>query len=556
MKHLRTLLLLSLLLAAFVSSAQAQDAPYLFSVQRESVMAYWNEDGTLSLDYEWLFINDPSAHAIDFVDVGMPNASYNIANVSADVNGAPVSISRSDYQGSGVGFAIVLGAQAIPPGGSGSVHVYIANIPEVLYPDDSDSNYASAVFAPTYFGSQYVQGATDLTITFLLPPNMAENEPRWHAAPAGFPETPQSFYDSENRVNYVWNSPTASVAEQYSFGASFPASYVPEDAIVRFSFFDFIIGAIASLFSFIASSLPCLIFAAIFLGSPILSAIQAQRRKMKYLPPKVAIEGHGIKRGLTAVESAILLEQPLDKVMTMILFSVIKKNAASVTTRNPLELEIHAPQPDGLHPYEIDFLSAFKFPNKRDRQEAMQNTMVSLVKSVGEKMRGFSGKETREYYKSIMEKAWQMVESADTPEVKSQKFEEALEWTMLDDDYDDRTRRTFQQPIFVPHWWGRYDPTYRPAAPRAASSAPVSAPSSGGKQGLPGADFAASVVTGVQTFSSNVVGNINTFTEKITGKTNPIPVVKSSGGGGGGGRSCACACACAGCACACAGGGR
>ena len=63
------------------------------------------------------------------------------------------------------------------------------------------------------------------------------------------------------------------------------------------------------------------------------------RRKRQYLPPKISIEGHGIKRGLTAVEAAILLEEPLDKIMTMILFSVIKKNAAEVITRDPLEIK-------------------------------------------------------------------------------------------------------------------------------------------------------------------------------------------------------------------------
>ena len=76
--------------------------------------------------------------------------------------------------------------------------------------------------------------------------------------------------------------------------------------------------------------------------------------------PKVAIEGHGIKRGLTAVEAAIFLEEPLDKVMTMILFSVIKKNAAEVISRDPLKIKVYQPAPEDLYPYEKDFLSAFK----------------------------------------------------------------------------------------------------------------------------------------------------------------------------------------------------
>jgi hypothetical protein len=44
--------------------------------------------------------------------------------------------------------------------------------------------------------------------------------------------------------------------------------------------------------------------------------------------PEDRHRGHGIKRGLTAVEAGILMEQPMDKIMTMILFGTIKKNAA------------------------------------------------------------------------------------------------------------------------------------------------------------------------------------------------------------------------------------
>jgi len=138
-------------------------------------------------------------------------------------------------------------------------------------------------------------------------------------------------------------------------------------------------------------------------------------------------------------------------------------------------------------------------------------------------------------------------------------FDQQLEWTMLDKDYDDRSRRVFTGPVFVPGWWGRYDPTYR-TGPISSGGGQVSAPSQpSGRTSLPGADFAASVVGGVQTFSQKVIGNVQDFTSRVTNVTNPLPKPTSTGGrsmGGGGGRSCACACACAGCACACAGGGR
>jgi hypothetical protein len=302
------------------------------------------------------------------------------------------------------------------------------------------------------------------------------------------------------------------------------------------------------------------IFGLMFLGFPLLSAIQGNRRKLQYMPPRVAIEGHGIKRGLTAVESAVLMEQPLDKVMTMILFGTLKKNAAQVLSRDPLEIEVVSSLPEGLHEYELNFLKAFREQDRKARQNALQDTMVKLVRQVSEKMRGFSRKETIDYYKAIMERAWQQIEAADTPEVKSQKLDEAMEWTMLDRDYDGRMQRTFRGPIYVPTWWGNYDPTFHPTSLGGAGkvSAPSVPSSSQGSRALPGADFAASVVGGVQGFSSRVIGDLNTFTSRVTGVTNPPPPpsVGSSSRGGRGGGGCACACACAGCACACAGGGR
>jgi hypothetical protein len=175
-------------------------------------------------------------------------------------------------------------------------------------------------------------------------------------------------------------------------------------------------------------------------------------------------------------------------------------------------------------------------------------------------MKGFSRKETVDYYQSIMERAWKQIEEAGTPEVKSQMFDEALEWTMLDKNYDERTRRVFTGPVYVPIWWGRYDPGYSSAS--SGSTGRISVPSGGsrGPVSLPGSTFAASVVTGVQGFSSKVLGDVRSFTSGVTNKTNPVPVSTGRSGGGfrssGGGGGCACACACAGCACACAGGGR
>ena len=531
---------------SLVSSVSAQN--YSFALDKEIVDVYINKDGTMSVQYAFTFINAAGASPIDFVDVGLPNGNYDFNSIKADVNGKTVPVTR-DYQGSGsYGVALELGSQSIKAGQSGTVNVRIGNIERMVYPDTDDKNYASSEFSPTWFGSEFVRGKSDITVRFHLPPGVTPEEPRYHLARGGWPcsKEPTASLDTDKGIIYTWQCADAKGYTQYTFGVSFPSQYVPASAIVQPAPFEIDMDAVMG-FGFICC------FGGLFFGLPILGAINERKRKMQYLPPKISIEGHGIKRGLTAVEAAILMGQPLDKVMTMVLFGVIKKNAAEVIKRDPLQLGVANPLPEGLRGYENEFLLAFKEDKDPARRKALQLMTVNLVKSVGEKMKGFSRKETIEYYKSINEKAWAQIAAAGTPEVQSQMFEEALEWTMLDKNYDDRARRTFTGPVFVPMWWGRYDPVYRGGG-STPGGAPISIGGSGGRSSLPGADFAASVVTGTQTFANKVLGG--NFTQGVTNVTNPPPKPSSSSYRGGGGSSCACACACAGCACACAGGGR
>ena len=562
MRRLFGILTAACILLISPSSGLAQT--YIFQLPEQEVNVFWNADGSQSIDYVFVFKNDIDGPVIQFVDVGIPNENYNLDYVYADIDGEGISnIEESPYVIPGV--AVDLGSQAIPAGESGRVHVFIGIVEKVLYPDASDENYASAVFAPSYFSAESVQGLTDMTVTFHLPPGVQPEEPRWHSSSDGWPEAPQTGFDQDGRISYTWRNPQASGSSYYSFGASFPAAYVPEYAIVRpeaFNFWkaagEFASGASKWLLSVLAPLAGLYVLAK-------LVGYTGEQRKLQYLPPKISIEGHGIKRGLTAVEAAILMEQPLDKIMTMILFAVIKKGAAKVISKDPLELEIVQPQPEELRTYEQDFLRAFESHKISARRKVLQKMIVDLVNSLSHKMKGFNRKESIAYYREITDKAWLQVEEAGTPEVKSQKFDEVMEWTLLDRNYDRRTREVFSSgPVLVPSWWSSYDPGFKP--PSAAQASRPSGPSGRVSPAnpslphLPGADFAASMVTGVQNFSAGVMGDVSEFTGRITQRTNPAP--KSSGsssrssGGSGGGSSCACACACAGCACACAGGGR
>ncbi len=555
-----------LLAMTLVLSQPVSAQSYYFEVPKETVDAYWNSDGSLSLAYTIVFNNTPSGATIQYVDLGLPNNNYSASNISASVDGhALTDISSSGFQGQGCcGVAIGLGQYSIAPGASGTFTAQVTNITGVLFPDEQDSTYASADFAPSYFGSAYVSGNSDIIVTFHLPPGIQTTEPKYHAAPDGFPSTPVAAMDNEGRIIYVWENKSANVYSTYLFGASFPGKYVPSGAILVATPtpVPIISGPSTGIGSFLASITLPIICIGGFIVLVASGLASNSRRKLQYLPPKISIEGHGIKRGLTAVEAAILLEQPLDKIMTMILFSVIKKNSAEVITRDPLAIKVNEPIPEDLQPYEKDFLAAFQNTDLVARTKGLRVMVINLVKNVSEKMKGFSRKETIAYYTDITKRAWEQVEAANTPEVKSQKYEEVMEWTMLDKNYGDRTQEVFRNmPIFIPVWWGHYDPGFgRAAAAPRTMTAPVSA--GGARSSVPGADFAASMVAGIQSFSAKAVGNISEFTSSITAVTNPAPKPSTGtsrggfGGGGGHGCACACACACAGCACACAGGGR
>ncbi len=564
--RLISVILAVFLLAIIITPVFAQD--YSFSVQKETVDVFINADGSATIEYAYLFKNEPGAHVIDYVDVGVPNGNYSLSDISATVNGKPITdIQDSPYVTPGI--ALGLGSNSILAGQSGTITVQILNLPKMLFFASTKESepYASFNFQPNYFDSKYVVGATEMVVNLHLPPGLISTEPRYFK-PTNWPGNadPATALDSENRIIYQSTATNANSSSKYSFGASFPTRLVPNNTISSQQSVTFIA---SDLISTLAPYLCCGGFTGLFVLVILFIIRSNSKRKLDYLPPKIAVEGHGIKRGLTAVEAAILMEQPMDKVLTMILFGLLKKEAVTVVTRDPLEIKPEDKLPEGLNPYEISFMDAYKKRDPKDRRTSLQGVMVSLVQGVSEKMKGFSRKETLDYYQSIIKQAWEQVEAGKTPEVKSNKYGENMEWTMLDKEYGDRTQRTFGNgPIFMPFWWWRADPTIsHPATSAGHIGGALSIPT-GGKSttfslpNLPGSTAAATVVGTVQGFSSKIVGDINSFTSGVTNKTNPLPQATSSGwkpsGGSGGGTHCvcACACACAGCACACAGGGR
>jgi hypothetical protein len=279
------------------------------------------------------------------------------------------------------------------------------------------------------------------------------------------------------------------------------------------------------------------------------------------------METLGIRRGLTAVEASYLLDMKPTQIVTEILYSLLQKRAVWTESTNPaLKLrimpEFHDKTGTAENPlryYEIDFLNAVKNDGSLD-EEKLAHTVMFLRDTLEQKLRGYSRRDTVDYYRKIVTKAWTQVEQAGTVDLASKAYDEQLLWLLLDPNYRSRTETAFRDRVFEPspfwfwYWYGYYHyhphPAYTPNVdmPAQAAKPPT----------IPGAEFANNIATAVEKTSSNIVVNIEKFTNAII----PMQTPKASHEPARHGaecvcacHACACACACVSCACACAGGG-
>ena len=223
--------LLLIALAAIPMQVNAQD--YSYTVPQMTVDAFWNEDGSLALEYTFVFVNDDWGHPIDYVDLGLPNADFDINTITAFVDGNQVyDISADDFLGDGYGVAIGTAPNVISPGSTGTVQVKIGRITNVLYNASEGDRLCQRSIETSLLYLRNIVRSDGPDGNFPLPPGIKEDEPRYYSAPAGFNEVPESGFDAEGRIYYRWHNANANPYTQYEFGASFPKSYVPASSIV------------------------------------------------------------------------------------------------------------------------------------------------------------------------------------------------------------------------------------------------------------------------------------------------------------------------------------
>jgi hypothetical protein len=506
-----------------VSVALGQN--YNFSIPEFRCVVEVNTDRSLDISYEILFQCTPGYSSIDIVDIGFPSDDYQLGSIEAGVDGRAVTgIYHSTYIDKGV--EVHLNGSSIHSGEQG--HFWLTGSNEnMVFLDTEDDDYASVEFTPTWFDSDLLSGLSDFTLIMVFPEGSTTENVRYHDRPFT-----DFRVEKDGRVAYTWEE-TRRVDSPYMVGISFPDDLVdgplserPKEPLISREAL-FILAGFGLFFLFFAS----IVFAT------VRAVIKAKRRRGEYLPPKLGLEGSGIRRGLTAPLAALLLEQKLDRVFVLIIFGLLKKGALKLGEQGGLVKSDTLP---GLRLYEKELLAVLPddpagkpVPGKK-----LRHIFVNMIKVLEKKMDGFSLKESQEYYRRVIESAWKMVADDDSSERAGEVFESWFQWLLADEEFDSRLEK-------IPSGGNILMPAYMYSM---FPSGKISGSSSGGMTLSQACSQAAGALTRT---AQNTVSNLTGLSTMVTSKTNPVPVstYRSSGGS-------SCACACAGCACACAGGGR
>jgi hypothetical protein len=536
--HLIAITFALIVALTFIGTAVAQDRVY--HIENEWVKIWINPDGTIDLFYDMSLTLD-SGPNINYVFIGQPQCDFTVGE-AVDQYGH--SLSTSD-ESSGSDYKVRVNLYEPLRAGQTARFNLTTNVARMVWEDTENEGNVGMQFTPTWWEQANVN---DLRVLVVLPSGVSSD----------MVKTTEVLWDNtvveDGRLGVYWEAQNLSPDERYPVGVSFPSEYVENyetqpTGVVAF-FQDYGLILVASVFGII-----------------IIVAVVYAARKKSYMSPQVSMETLGIKRGLTAVEASYLLDMKPTQIVTEILYSLLQKRAVWVESTKPaLKLRVMpafknktGTDENPLRYYEIDFLHALKDDGALD-EEKLARTVTFLRETVEQKLHGYSRRDTVDYYRKIVTKAWSQVEQAGTVDLASKAYDEQLLWLMLDPDYRGRTETTFRNRTFDPspmwfwYWYGYHHysrrPTYKPN---------IGAPTKAGKPPkIPGAEFANNIATAVEKTSSNIVTDIDKFANAIIPmqpqKSSHAPANRESGFVCAC-AACACACACVSCACACAGGG-
>ncbi len=495
-------------------------------------------DGTIDLLYDIEIACDQGE--IRRVDVLQPVRDFTIGEAKDDRNQVlrTESVTEGDWYAARVWLGEPIGA------GSSVRFTVISNIGGMIWEDETNEGNVGMQFVPATWVGTSVR--TELRVAIVLPKGVSKNNVK----------TTETFWDNayydeteEDRLVLYWERDNWHPEERFEVGVSFPEEYVENFERRRSGFFDL---AGTYLASAVAAVIPVILVIGV--------VVFAVRSRRSYKRPVLAIESLGIRRGLTAVEAAQLVQVSPQKIVVMMLYGLMKKHAVWVETVKPtLRLRIKAQSSEPLYYYEHEFIKAIRKDGTLD-EENLAKAITVLRSGVRSRMTGYCRIETIDYYQKILDRAWEEVRSAQTPELMSDAYDERLLWLLLDEKFQSRTEGLFQDTVFYPNpgwWWYQYNDGYYSSSPQERIDNPKE---SLDLKEIPGVRFADTVASAMEQTAHRFVSDVEKFADSIVPE--PPPSEKTSQEPIHQGSSCvcacancACACACVSCACACASGG-
>lgn len=527
---------------------------YSFNVPSLQMDVAVQPDGSADIVYDITFENYGSP--IDVLDIGTPNEDYDVDDITASIDGAPLTdIRPSSYID--VGIEIHLEQYEIDPGETATLHIEFT-APDLVYADTTREDYASLQITPTWFDSELVEGTGDIEIRVATLPGIEPDAVLYQDEPFT-----DKVVDDQGRVVALWLFEDVSPTEAYRVGVSFPRQGLTQ--VIEVTFWDLLGRWLSGVLPILTFCVPFAIIAIIFIFI-IRGAIRAA--KPNYLPPIAEVEGGGIKRGLTAPEAAVILELPLNRIMGLVIFGMLEKGLIRQTDPDPLKVEVveafrtqgrpgiddaasresyrrQVAQEKGtvIHAYEHPFLDLFEdHPNTVMSKLNVVEPMETLVNGVAAKMAGFDLSDTQDYYRRIVERAIDQAAALGEVETREAYLDKYYPWVMLGPNY--RPAMTIGNYHYWPRW--ARTTTGSTGAGRIGGAARA-----GGRSTTTFGDVSASFAGWAETSMGAMAAAI-----LPTSLSKPTPTTTRATSGGSGGRSCACACAGCACACACAGGGR
>jgi len=519
-----TVIFLGLFILHALITITSVEAAITYAVSQEWVRIWINEDGSIDILYN-ITLTYTSGSPEGIVTVGMPKGDFRI-EYARDPSGANLEyedVSNLDFYGVDVQLKkpIILNRPY--------TFLVYAVVSGMVFKDETISGNVGLQFYPTTFpGASGPVGNVRVGVT--LPEGVTRNEVKH---PTGIPF--DNVFTEGDRLVVYWEESNWPAPQEFTVGVSFPEKYVSLGPGIWF---------------YVS------IGGAVLAAVVVIAVILMRFRKATYEKPRIGAEALSSARGLTAVEAAVVLDLKPVRVLTMILFGLILKRIVMIMDTDPLiklqrlERPVDEPAPR-LRYYEIEYLGALQ-PEGTLNEMKLARTYLELRDTVNLRLRGYSRADTINYYKSIVNNAWNQVTQAQTPELKGDAINQNIEWLLADDRFDENITIAFPPDVIMyprPDWhWYWYGPHF----PRAPPTTPTEA------KPIPGQDFANNIVRGLEKAGNNMVKNVQDFTNRLI-LVQPVAArersVRSRTSCICACANCACACACVSCACACAHGG-